>query len=127
MRLIILGSKTCPHCRALLKLMSEVKESNVSYAYLEIDNFLKELTDEDKMKLFKRFQVKPIQLPLVLIKSINNPNWTQIQFGEFTRQLILKYAKDNVNSSLKSFFCFFNKLFYSSSSMIWFFKLIILF
>lgn len=96
MRVIILGTESCPHCRAVLRLLESIKDESISYGYMEMSIFFQTLTDEDKTRLLKRIQSKPIHLPLVLVKKQNN-TWDYLDCSKYTKNLLLKYTKDIVN------------------------------
>lgn len=99
MRVVFLGTKTCPHCRALVRLL-EASKSNISYAYLDLEIYIKRLTETQRSQLISKFKTTPLSLPIVLIKQDNQ--WKFKDCGEFTQKLILRHAKESLHNNVNT-------------------------
>lgn len=99
MRVIFLGTKTCPHCRALVRLLEESK-SKISYAYLDLEIYIKRLTESQRSQLISKFRTSPLTLPVVLVKQ--DKEWKFKDCGQFTQKLILRQAKESLHNASAS-------------------------
>jgi glutaredoxin len=92
MKVIILGIVDCPHCRALIRLLKEVKDIT-SISYVEFSDFIENyLSQADKEAYIKRLQSSGISLPYVLFKN-DVGQWKELKTEKYTKELLVSYAK----------------------------------
>lgn len=97
MRVIILGSVNCPHCRALVRLLKSVQDIT-SISYVEFEHFLNHsLSTEDKEKFIDKYKTTSINLPLSFYN--NGSGWKQLQTENYTKRLLVRYAKELVQKN----------------------------
>lgn len=96
MRVIILGYKNCPHCRALLRLLREAKDIT-SVAYVEFNTFIESyLSESDKQQYMKKLHSSSIPLPYVLYNN-GEEKWKELNLSQFTKSVLESYIKSIKN------------------------------
>lgn len=92
MRVIILGYRNCPHCRALLRLLKECSDIT-SVSYIEFSTFIETyLSEVEKELCMQKLKHSSIPLPYVLYK-VKNKTWNELKIASYTKSVLEAYIK----------------------------------
>lgn len=66
---------------------------------MELDEFFKGLSDNEKIQMMRRFQTQPLHLPLVLASDGSDKPWFQLNVEQYTKKLLVRYTKETINTT----------------------------